>query len=70
MPDDDQLSPVQRDDLLTAISYALRFDARGKSHNQSRELMANVTAEHLVRQLEMSGFVVMRKPPSAPPRAG
>jgi hypothetical protein len=32
--------------------------------------MAKITAEHLVRSLEQSGFVVMKKPPLQAPRAG
>ena len=28
-------------------------------------LMARTTAEHLIKHLELSGFVVMRKPPAA-----
>ena len=32
--------------------------------------MAGITARHLIEHLERSGFVVMKKPPGTPPRAG
>ena len=41
---------------------ALRFDGRKRAPSGD-ELMARITAEHLVKHLERSGFVVMRKSP-------
>jgi hypothetical protein len=57
------LIPATRDELLTALSYALRFDEGEKAHGQASELTAQIAAQTLVRYLEMAGFVVMRRPP-------
>ncbi len=55
------LSPATRDDLLGALSYALRFNGR-KRFLGGTELLAQITAEHLIEHLERAGFVVMKKP--------
>ena len=60
MPDD--LRPATTDELAQALAFALRFQGRKRVH-QGDELMANITAERLIRHLEQSGFVVMKKPP-------
>jgi hypothetical protein len=41
---------------------APRIDGR-RRFDKGNELMAKITAEHLVRYLEQAGFVVMKKPP-------
>jgi hypothetical protein len=61
MPDE-KLTPADPSDLAHSISFALRFDGRKRFH-RGDEFMANVTADHIVRHLEQSGFVVMRRPP-------
>jgi hypothetical protein len=61
------LIPATRDELLTALSYALRFDERGKAHRQASELTAQIAAQTLVRYLELAGFVVMKRPARKPP---
>ena len=68
MSDEPPLTPASADELATTLSYALRFDGR-KARRQSSELMADITARHLIEHLERSGFVVMKKPPGTPPRA-
>jgi hypothetical protein len=60
MPDD-PLRPADPDDVRQALAFALAFDGR-KRFRQGDEPMAKITADHLVRYLEMSGFVVMRRP--------
>jgi hypothetical protein len=40
---------------------APRIDGR-RRFDKGNELMAKITAEHLVRYLEQAGFVVMKKP--------
>jgi len=40
----------------------LQFDGR-RHHHQSDRVMAKIVAGHLVRHLEQSGFVLMKKPP-------
>jgi len=46
---------------------ALRFDERGKPHRQAVDDIARITAQTLVRQPEIAGFVVMKRPPMAAP---
>jgi hypothetical protein len=62
MPDSN-LRPATRDELLQSLSFALRFDGR-KRHHRADDAMAQITAEHLAKHIEGSGFVVMKKPPS------
>jgi hypothetical protein len=59
MPDD-PLRPADPDDLRQALTHALSFDGR-KRFRQADEVMAKITADHLVRYLEMCGYVVMRR---------
>lgn len=60
MPDD-PLRPAEPDDVRQALAFALAFDGR-RRFRQADDLMARITADHLVRYLEMAGFVVMRRP--------
>jgi hypothetical protein len=70
VPDRDaQLRPATREDIASALSFALRFDGR-KAWHKADELMARITAEHLIEHLEQAGFVVMKKPGLQAPRAG
>jgi len=62
--DEPKLTPATPDDLAQALAHGLRFNERKKFH-QGDELMARITAEHLIKHLELSGFVVMRRPPAA-----
>ena len=56
------LSPAALADVESALAHALRYDGR-KAFRLSGEAMAKITAAHLVRCLEQSGFVVMKGPP-------
>jgi hypothetical protein len=58
---DDPLLPANPDDLAQAIAHALQFDGR-KQFKVSGELMAKITAAHLVECLRRSGFVVLKRP--------
>jgi hypothetical protein len=62
MPDTPNLCPATRDELTQSLSFALRFNGRKRMHDAD-EMMARITAERLVEQLERSGYVVMHKPP-------
>ena len=63
MPDTDlNLSPANEAELEQAIAHALQFDGR-KHFKLSGELMAKITAAHLIERLRESGFVVMKRPP-------
>jgi hypothetical protein len=61
MPEEARLTPVSAEDLEQTLAFALRFDGRKRAHGAD-ELMARITAERLVRHLDRSGLVVMRKP--------
>jgi hypothetical protein len=62
MPDDVTLTAATRDELVTALSYALRFNESGKAHRHATEITAQIAAETLARYLELAGFVVMKRP--------
>ena len=63
MSDDDKLElhPATTAELRETLSFALRFEGRKRVHHAD-DVMANITAERLIRHLERSGFVLMRKP--------
>jgi len=61
-PPAEPLLPVEREELVRMLGYALRFGTDGKAHNHARELTAQIAAETLVRHFEQAGFVVMRRP--------
>ena len=50
------------DGVSDALAHALRFNRRKRQHDAD-EMQARITAGHLLRCLEMSGFVLMRRPP-------
>ena len=59
----DTLNPAAADDLAATLAHALQFNGR-KRYHQADSFMAQFVAEHLVRQPEISGYVVMKKPPA------
>jgi hypothetical protein len=59
------LRPAAPEDVAEALAYAMRFDERGKARRTGVEYASKLAADQLVRQLHLSGFVVMRKPPAA-----
>lgn len=68
MSDDNKagLRPASMDEVKETLCFALRFDGRKRIH-QADIMMAQITAERLIRQLERSGFVLMKKPGLAAP---
>jgi hypothetical protein len=58
---DDKLTPADPSDLAQAIAFALRFNRR-KRYHEGDKLMADLTADHIVRHLDLAGYVVMKKP--------
>jgi hypothetical protein len=62
------LHPASQQEVADSLAYALRFDGAGKARRTGVEYAAKLAAEQLVRQLTMSGFVVMRRrgPPGSP----
>ena len=61
MPDD-SLTPAALEDVVNSISFALRWSGRKRAHD-SEGLTAAIAADRIVRHLERSGYVVMKKPP-------
>ncbi len=49
---------------------ALRYDARGKPRKGGWDHAADLAAEWLAEHLHRSNFVVLKRPPGAPHRAG
>jgi hypothetical protein len=63
MPDDaDKLTPADAGDIAESISFALLFSGKKRVHDSDR-LTASIAAKHIVRHLERSGFVLMKRPP-------
>ena len=58
-----KLLPTTAAELEQGLAYALRHDGK-KQFKHSGEMLAQITASHLVRWLAQSGFVVMRQPPA------
>ena len=54
-----KLLPTTAAELELGLAYALRHDGK-KQFKHSSETMAQITASHLVRWLDQSGFVVLR----------
>jgi hypothetical protein len=59
---DDKLTPASPEEVTDSISFALRFNGRKRFH-EGDKLMAEITADHIVRYLERSRFVIMKRPP-------
>lgn len=66
MSDESQLRPATAEEIAESLSFALRYDGRRRVHHAD-EAMARITAERLVRHLERSGYVLMRRPDTAAP---
>ena len=65
MPDAASLRPADHTELSDALSHALQYDGR-KRRRTADDLAARITADHLVRHLERSGFVILKRPPPQP----
>ena len=56
------LRPATADEIAESLSFSLRYAGRKRVHDID-EIMSRITAERLVKHLEVSGFVILRKPP-------
>jgi hypothetical protein len=69
MPDaTPNLRPATPEEIAESLAFALQYEGRKRVH-QADATVAQIAAQRLVRHLERSGFVVMKKPPLAAPRA-
>jgi hypothetical protein len=64
------LAPASPKEIAESLSYALRYDARGKPMSGGWEFAANLAADRLVEHLQRSGFVVLKRRSGAPHSAG
>jgi hypothetical protein len=64
MPDHDNLRPADPEDLAESLAFALKFNGR-KRVSDADVFMARMVSKRLVKHLEESGYVVMKKPPAA-----
>jgi hypothetical protein len=75
---DDPTSPLNPADLTAAtpeeiadaLSYALRYDERGKPRKGGWDFVAGLAAERLAEHLRRSGLIVMRARPGRPHSTG
>ena len=66
MPDEMRLRPATPEEIADTLSFALRYEGRRRVHTAD-DVMARITAERLVRHLERSGYVLMRRPVAPAP---
>ena len=57
------LRPATPDEIADVLAFALRYEGRRRVHTAD-DMMARIAADRLVRHLEQSGFVVMKRPPA------
>ena len=58
------LKPADREDVITSLAHALRYDSSGKVRRVAESIVARIAAERMVEELDRAGFVVLRKPPA------
>ncbi len=61
-----ELRPATSEEIAESIAFGLRFDGRRRVHHADG-VMAQITAERLVRHLQASGFVLMKRPGTGAP---
>ena len=71
--DQDGLTPAAPEEVAEALAYALRHDERGRPRRGAVagwDFAAGIAAEHLAAHLVRAGFVVLKRRPARPHRAG
>ena len=58
------LTAATADEIAEALSYALRYDERGKPRRGGGDLTASIAAERLTEHLRRAGFIVMKARPA------
>jgi hypothetical protein len=69
MTETPNLRAATADEIAETLSFALRYQGRKRVHDAD-DAMARITAARLVRHLEASGFILMKRPPGAAPTTG
>jgi hypothetical protein len=64
------LAAATSEEIAEALSYALRYDERGKPRRGGWDFAAGLAAERLTEHLRRSGFIIMRARPGRPHSAG
>jgi len=62
MEETPSLRPATAEEITQTLVFALRYQGRRRVHDAD-DAMARITAERLLRHLEASGFVLMKRPP-------
>ena len=66
MTETPNLRAATADEIAETLSFALCYQGRKRVHDAD-DAMARITAARLVRHLEASGFILMKRPPGAGP---
>ena len=69
-PDAADLSPATPEEVADVLSYALRYDDRGKPRRSGWDFAAGLAAERLTERLRRAGYIVMRARSGRPHSAG
>ena len=64
------LTAASPEEIAEALSYALRYDERGKPRRGGGEFAAGIAAERLAEHLRRAGYVVMKARGARPHSAG
>ena len=57
------LRAADPEEVAAALSYAMRFDERGRAWRTGHEYAVGLEARQLAAQVALSNFLVMRRPP-------
>ena len=69
-PDPSTLAAASPEEIAEVLSYALRYDERGKPRRGGWDFAAGLAADRLVEHMRRSGLVIMRTRSSRPHSAG
>ncbi len=65
MTDETRLLTTTRDEVLQSIEFSMKFN-RGKPTRAALDVAVHTLAQMVIDHLELSGYVIMRRPPRAP----
>ena len=71
-PDSDRadLTTASSEEIAEVLSYALRYDERGKPRRGGGEYAAGIAAERLAEHLRRAGYIVMKARGARPHSTG